>query len=197
MQTNKTFNDNLKKGIITKEMLELALYSINKRAKNCRDKKNEYKGRYDKYNNYKKYEMQEQDYYQQKEFLLETLLTPVCIHCETQTKNRRIYDYESEYINHTNKGYWENCYFDRELGEEIWFVDAPSNEKIEKYYLFYRTANFSFHTPIDNPEKYSYEVVSIDSLVTYGKDINVLVSTQFCKKLIELVKQQSYTLIVA
>ena len=38
MQTSKAFKENLKNKIITKEMLNQALYSVNKRAKNYRDK---------------------------------------------------------------------------------------------------------------------------------------------------------------
>ena len=37
MRTPKEYADNIKKGIITTSMLEAALYSVNKRAKNYRD----------------------------------------------------------------------------------------------------------------------------------------------------------------
>ena len=43
------YQDNLKKKIITEKMLADCLYSVNKRAKNYRDKANEYKGYYGKY----------------------------------------------------------------------------------------------------------------------------------------------------
>ena len=39
MDTPEIFYENLSKGIITYEMLDLALFSLNKRAKNYRDQK--------------------------------------------------------------------------------------------------------------------------------------------------------------
>jgi hypothetical protein len=48
MKTPKDFIKNIKNNIVTKDMFALALYSVNKRAKNCRDKIYEYKHkRYD------------------------------------------------------------------------------------------------------------------------------------------------------
>lgn len=38
MKTPKEYQDNLKNGIITEEMFTDCLYSVNKRAKNYRDK---------------------------------------------------------------------------------------------------------------------------------------------------------------
>lgn len=43
MRTPKEFNDNIKKEILTKEMLEACLLSVNKRAKNWRDREREYR----------------------------------------------------------------------------------------------------------------------------------------------------------
>ena len=37
MKTPKEYMENLKKGIITETMLADGLFSVNKRAKNCRD----------------------------------------------------------------------------------------------------------------------------------------------------------------
>ena len=42
MKTPKTFIENLKKRIITAEMLKNCLFSVNKRAKNCRDQERVY-----------------------------------------------------------------------------------------------------------------------------------------------------------
>ena len=39
MRTPKDFSENIKNGIITTEMLNECLYSVNKRAKNYRDAK--------------------------------------------------------------------------------------------------------------------------------------------------------------
>ena len=53
MTTKNEHKKNLENGIITEEMLELVLYSLNKRAKNCRDQKNKYykKGKNSRYKN--------------------------------------------------------------------------------------------------------------------------------------------------
>lgn len=97
MRTPKDYTDNIKRGIITKEMLSDCLYSVNKRAKNCRDREREYRGyRHDYYGNEQKYRQQKEAYYEQKDKML-SLLTPNCIHAETIEIRQRIYDYE----------YWE------------------------------------------------------------------------------------------
>jgi hypothetical protein len=46
MRTPKEYTKNLERRIITKEMLQDCLLSVNKRAKNCRDKEREYHNRY-------------------------------------------------------------------------------------------------------------------------------------------------------
>lgn len=46
MKTPAEFTKNLKEKVITEEMLEKALFSVNKRAKNYRDKKREYNRKY-------------------------------------------------------------------------------------------------------------------------------------------------------
>ena len=55
MVTPKIYTANLRKGIITNEMLASAIYSVNKRAKNARYKeceyRREYRNRYDYYGN--------------------------------------------------------------------------------------------------------------------------------------------------
>ena len=70
-------------------MLEDSLYSVNKRAKNWRDKKREYKHlRYDKYHNYENAEANESEMYSKKQTLL-SLLTPVRIHQEFAKGSRK------------------------------------------------------------------------------------------------------------
>ena len=46
MRTPKEYTDNLKKKIITENMLLDCLYSVNKRAKNYRDKERDYRQYY-------------------------------------------------------------------------------------------------------------------------------------------------------
>ena len=83
MRTPKIYIENLEKGIVTEKMLCDVLYSYNKRAKNWRDKKREYKHSYSTnsfvwFNNALE---NEQKYYGYKQEIL-NLLEPNCIHEE-------------------------------------------------------------------------------------------------------------------
>jgi hypothetical protein len=208
MKTPKLFNNNLKNKVITMEMLEVALYSINKRAKNCRDKKNEYyiksRGFNANYNyeNVDKYKEQEQSYYQQKDFLIKKLLQPRCIHKESVIKSRRVryYEYEDNYSKFQDQAIYENEYFDKEAEGYISFIDVIVKENIDNYYLFYKTKNYSFHIPISNEEAQDYmdnncDIVSINQLTTEGKEITELLSIQFVNKLMELVQKEDFIFI--
>ncbi len=67
MKTSKDFKDKLSKGIITASMLEAALYSVNKRAKNYRDKEREIKDSYGKYSKYARTpHAKKEDFYKKK-----------------------------------------------------------------------------------------------------------------------------------
>lgn len=79
MKTNKEYQQNLKNKIITENMLYDCLFSLNKRAKNCRDKKNEYWRSEYKWDYIKKMN----EYYDHKDFLLKSLLKPTLIHKQT------------------------------------------------------------------------------------------------------------------
>lgn len=83
MRTPKKYIENLERGIVTEEMLCDVLYSYNKRAKNWRDKKRQYKRSYaihsfEWFNNARE---NEQKYYSYKSDIL-NLLQPECIHEE-------------------------------------------------------------------------------------------------------------------
>jgi hypothetical protein len=91
MRTPKKYTENLDKGIVTEEMLCDVLYSYNKRAKNWRDKKRQYKNSYS-INSYAWFNNaleNEQKYYGYKTEIL-NLLKPECIHEEILEN-----DYES------------------------------------------------------------------------------------------------------
>lgn len=205
MKTPKEFNKNLKNNIITMDMLEVILYSVNKRAKNCRDKKQEYyyKGKSSCYNNpyefktVEKYKEQEQEYYKMKDVLIQTLLQPTAIHKKQTIRQgkERYYDYEPEYEKYANtdKVVYSNSYFDHETEEVVEFVDIIGEEKIEEYFLYYETPNYSFHVPVDETKakQYKLPIKTID-LITEGKEITELVSVQFCKKVFNLVVSNNY-----
>lgn len=86
MKTPTRFKINLENRILTEEMLALAIFSMNKRAKNMRDKQAMYRTlRYDNkfwidnYNYEEKYKDKKEEYYWKKEKLL-SLLSPKCVH---------------------------------------------------------------------------------------------------------------------
>lgn len=141
MRTPKKYTDNLKQGIITKEMLSDCLYSVNKRAKNCRDKQRAYYG-IDSYAD--KYREQKEKYYGQKEILLH-LVQPACIHMETVQRKQRIYDYEPEYDEYFYNGlfFHEGGFYDREMRQYVCFGDVYA----------------IIHNWADVTEKYSVEII--------------------------------------
>ena len=83
MRTPKEYIENLDKGIVTEQMLCDVLFSYNKRAKNWRDKKRQYKHSYatNSYTWFNNALENEQKYYNYKSEIL-SLLTPNCIHEE-------------------------------------------------------------------------------------------------------------------
>lgn len=135
MRTPKEYTDNLKKKTITESMLLDCLYSVNKRAKNYRDKERGYRQyyrgnryAYDKYGNVDRCQVMKEEYYSQKEKLL-SVLEPTCIHKEfIGYKRIRIYDYEPEYRKNLKNFVWENCFFDPEEDREVWFGDVEDKK---------------------------------------------------------------------
>lgn len=206
MRTPKEYTDNLKKKIITTDMLAASLFSINKRAKNCRDKEREYRNRgksnryyCDTYNNEEKYREQKEYYYRQKERLL-ALLSPTCIHREVFTKCERYYDYEPDFweLFETHDVVREGEYYDNEIKDYVKFIDIKVEDY--RYYLFYALGDYSFHTPIGDDMLKSYpelEVRDINELVTCGKNTTELVSMQFVKKMLDLIDAGDYQLCCA
>lgn len=168
MKTPVSYNKNLKAGIITEEMLANCLYSVNKRAKNCRDKVREYKELYRRYydllhfeHDYiDSYRQKREEYYEMKDELL-SILEPVCIHREFAGWT---YDDEMEY----------------------------------RYYRFYELGEYSFHSPvreIDVKETYKdLDVIDINTLKTKGRDITDLISVTFVRKVLELIESGNYEL---
>lgn len=200
MQTPKEYTKNIKNKLLTTNMVIECLFSVNKRAKNCRDKEREYREKYkwnrycDKYGTEERYREKKEEYYSQKEKLL-SLFYPDCIHAETQQKRTRIYDYEAEYkeIYTENDVVHSGHYFDHTIHDEIYFDDIMLPHK--KFYLFYDFGEYSFHTPINENQVKDYpnlEINDIRSLITYGKSIDILLSTQFVKKVLNLIDSNDY-----
>ncbi len=196
MKTKKTYLENVKNGIITEEMLSECLFSVNKRAKNCRDKAKIYRHQYDYA---QKYIEQRDKYYEQKEILL-SVVTPTEVHFE-QVKRR-------DYI---DDRYGSPCEGDKLLDiKECW--DNSLHEKYQIYiieeittniFLYYKIGNYSFHTPLlfnasaeqanDVMVKYGSLPHKEVSLITCGHSITELISMQFVRKVIELIQSGNYT----
>lgn len=203
MKTNSKYQKNLKNNIITTSMLEDALFSVNKRAKNYRDVK-----RGCKYNQtyYNSAENKEQNFYSKKDKLLK-LLEPICIHKEfmgyetVRIKSNRS-DFNELYFQHLMQGdiVHTNYYIERDWDfyteNYVFFFDyAKLNCPKYNYYLYYVVGEHSFHIPISELEvdKYSYKVEVINRLNTEGHMPDELMSVQFVDKMIALIESGECT----
>lgn len=208
MKTPYTYTKAIKHGFITTTMLELCLYSCNKRAKNMRDQERAYRSKYrrnyyriDYYDNVGQYNLKKHEYYSYKDKLL-TLIDPICIHKEhVGYMKERIYDYETKkfnkalkYLESNETAYnyaYSNYYYDPERSDYVTFIDVPHLDSPRFfYYLYYQLGNHSFHTPIEkqNLEFYKSQglhVKEIEPFITHGEEITDLISVQFVKKVID------------
>lgn len=216
MRTPSVWIQNLNKQIITEDMLEAALVSVNKRAKNYRNRKREYRQKY-RYA-YRDYganaEKQQNLMYLYKEKLL-SICTPVCLHQEfAGYPHVRCYSYEPDFVEKMfqafkrNKIVWINSYYDnddfnineQDTGKEVLFFDTIDEEHPEsRWYLYYTVGSSTFHHPIsednvNNLIEKGLKVVKIPTLTTDGENINDLISLQFVKKLLTVIDSGSYML---
>jgi len=200
MVTPKEYKENIKNGIITVSMLEDVLYSYNKRAKNYRDRASNYYDMYDKYDNKGRCEEKKEILYEKKADIL--------AHCEDYLRAihkvlryrkiriednvKEFYDYQ-EAISQYEKGeksevVYMNSYFDNTLNEHVTFINVFRT--FHEYYLYYEFPHYSFHTPVGDDmrgmvdlSKYkNLEIIEIPELTTHGKNIEDLLSLQFCDK---------------
>lgn len=210
MKTPYLYTKNIKNKILTDQMLAECIYSVNKRAKNFRDKAQEYRYAnrsrrswnfyyYDKFDNEGQARDKMNEYYKYKEDFL-SLLEPICIHKQFIGYEReRVYDYEPEYklYKKTKEIVWENCYYDHERGREVVFFDYETDDKRHLYFLYYQLADYNFHSPIKNPYDYKdLEIIELEDFETYGEDITELLSTKFVKKVWNLIQYEDYDFIV-
>lgn len=201
MTTPKAYTDNLNRRIITADMLADSLYSVNKRAKNCRDKERECRRNgYDAYDNASKYASKKEDYYRIKDELL-SLLSPTCIH---RVRHERICTIERDE--------YEYAAWLEQLGDAV--IESYPRDAVDPetyapvyairyreinydYYLYYDLGTHSFHSPIDDwAAKKTYaslDMVDIDSLTTFGAETTDLISMPFVNKLLALIRSGDYT----
>ena len=206
MRTPKIYNDLIKNKEITNKIIAECIYSVNKRAKNYRDKIEEYKqARFYKYkeNNIENAKEQKEKYYSMKEDLLLNF-SPKLIHKQyAGEKRQRVYSYQKNYEKLYNEKrndiVWENSYYDYDRNKEVEFFDYSLGEKKYLYFLYYEIGEYSFHTPIteERAEKNTeLEIKEIDeNFQTHGADIVDLLSTQFVQKVIDLLDSGDYTII--
>lgn len=206
MRTPKRYTDLIKNKKITNQIIAECIYSVNKRAKNYRDKIKDYKqGGFYKYkeDNIENAKEQKEKYYSMKEDLLLNF-SPKLIHKKYDgEKIQRVYSYQKNYtklynekINYIIK---ENSYYDYDRNKEVDFFDYSLGEKKYLYFLYYEIGEYSFHTPIteERVEKNTQlEIKEIDeNFQTHGADIVDLLSTQFVQKVIDLLDSGDYTII--
>jgi len=202
MRTSKIYIENLKNGVVTTSMFEDVLYSFNKRAKNYRDQERKYRQIrrenrfwYDKYDYEAKAEEKKDMLYKKKSDILSFCSDYlVCIHKLSRTRRVRIEDTEDEFYKYSEairlyeKGeksdvVYMNSYYDRDDEDYVTFINVIVEEP--EYYLYYEFPNYSFHSPISDKQLVKYqnlEIIELDDLTTYGKNINDLISLQFCDK---------------
>jgi hypothetical protein len=81
-----------------------------------------------------------------------------------------------------------------EIHEPRWY--DPDPEYDYRYYELYSVGGFSFHHPIAREAiDPNLPVVELDSLITTGRPANELLSTQFCTRVLNLIKSDQYTYI--
>ena len=201
MRTPKKYNDLIKNKEITNKIIAECIYSVNKRAKNYRDKIKDYNqaGFY----NIENAKEQKEKYYSMKDDLLLNF-SPKLIHKKYDgEKRQRVYSYQKNYAKLYNEKIndivWENSYYDYDRNKEVDFFDYSLGEKKYSYFLYYEIGEYSFHTPIteERVEKNTQlEIKEIDeNFQTHGADIVDLLSTQFVQKVIDLLDSGDYTII--
>ena len=206
MRTPKRYTDLIKNKKITNQIIAECIYSVNKRAKNYRDKIKDYKqGGFYKYkeDNIENAKEQKEKYYSMKDDLLFNF-SPKLIHKKyDKEKTQRVYSYQKNYEKLYNEKrndiVWENSYYDYDKNKEVDFFDYKLGEKKYLYFLYYEIGEYSFHTPIseERAEKNTeLEIKEIDeNFQTHGADIVDLLSTQFVQKVIDLLDSEDYTII--
>ena len=211
MKTPSIWSKNLKELYISEDMLDAALYSVNKRAKNCRDQKRKYRG--SMYGTDEKYQDKESEYYKKKEELL-SYLQPVCVHREIFGYQKiRHYDYEknfddilmrclcdgticwsNSYVERNYDDYYDFDQYDYDLQEQnrVYFFDEllPNQPNIN-YYAYYVIGTHTYHSPIEKEkaEAMNIPIVDIGQIKTMGHDITDLCSVSFVNKVLDVLKQ--------
>ena len=206
MKTPNLYKELINEKKITNEIIAECIYSVNKRAKNYRDKIKEYKnGRSHQHleSNIEKAEEEMGKYYQLKEEFLKVFTTNLIHKQFIGEKKKRVYSYEKNYEKllkeKNNDIFWKNSYYDYDKDMEIEFFDYHLGTKKYLYFLYYEIGEYSFHSPISEKIAESnteLEIQEIDeNFKTHGSKIEGLLSMQFVKKVLELLQSEDYTIV--
>lgn len=223
MRTPQEFTDALNSHKITLDMIEACAVSTNVRAKIARDKERYYRDRTDWYNNEEEYREKKAQFYELKKTLL-SIVDPLCIHREHKYRKDRRYEFEFENRNQfivamneaKEKGRFvregRSLDFSRaeryipedeieyaieigEVDEDLYFVEEIPDYS---YYLFWEVGTHSFHEPINELEVQRFSnlnIIDIGQIHTAIPDITDLVSLQFVKKVVNLIKTKNYQIV--
>lgn len=208
MRTPKNYTQLVNDKKITNEMIAECIYSVNKRAKNHRDKIRKYKD--DHYNQYtvrniESAEGEMEKYYTMKEELL-TVFEPSLIHEQyVGEEKKRVFSTEKDYDKllqeKSNDIIWKGAYSvkDSEESIEVEFFDYKLGRKKYLYFLFYEIGEYSFHLPISEQKAKKYTKLQIKEIdkdfKTHGANIEGLLSTQFVNKVLSLLQSGDYTIV--
>ncbi len=198
MKTPTKYSKLVKRNELTEEMIGHVAFSINKRAKNYRDKRNEYRcSNYrHAYSCMQSYEGKMNEAYIMKEHLL-NLYQPIELH-KTVYKNayfKKIFSDQPDYEEIKQKDIISRGY--------SYTTGNPYKEVLiekckEQYYLYFIIAGFKFHQPIDEDRIENYKGLFIktlkDNFKVEGKKGTEILSAQFCKKVYQLIQSEEYTL---
>ena len=167
MKTPKSYSDNLKNNIITDDMLGACIYSVNKRAKNFRDRTRKL---------YSEIDTKRSTYGQTGvEYQLKNIAT-------AKATKVYYYRYKDQLLSIVNP-------------ISIHIVSGRNSSENRRYYLFYRVGSYSFHYPIDVKDLDKYPDLpqeDIGTLTTSGHEIEDLISVQFVDKVLHLIRTGRY-----
>ena len=206
MRTPKNYTQLVNDKKITNEMIAECIYSVNKRAKNHRDKIRKYKDdRYNRYTvrNIENAEDEMEKYYTMKEEML-TVFEPSLIHEQYVGEvKKRVFSTEEDYDKllqeKSNDILRKGSYYDDENFIEVEFFDYKLGRKKYLYFLFYEIGEYSFHLPISEQKAKKYTKLQIKEIdkgfKTHGANIEGLLSTQFVNKVLRLLQSEDYTIV--
>lgn len=206
MRTPQNYTQLVNDKKITNEMIAECIYSVNKRAKNHRDKIRKYKDdRYNRYTvrNIENAEDEMEKYYMMKEELL-TVFEPSLIHEQyVGEEKKRVFSTEEDYDKllqeKSNDILRKGSYYDDENSIEVEFFDYKLGRKKYLYFLFYEIGEYSFHLPISEQKARKdtkLQIKEIDKdFKTQGANIEGLLSTQFVNKVLSLLQSGDYKIV--